>query len=812
MQITTECDVYVSSTITFKSIFSMSKLLFQSNAILNVVTAVMAVAVGVALTVLCEPANAQWLKKGKEELPSPLVDSDPFDLIILNKNGDNAILKVKPLGDRMPDFPLSARGAVAFDLFADFDERLDVPNSSIKEIQTFNQLLFEESQQLIQAKEYSMAFRGLLYLYDNGGEDDPSLVKTMRSCMFLDATQSFKEKKYERSLSTYEDIYASDPDFPLDGFDKKLIDVILLCYDGIIQQRFDAGNYSTVRNNVSAVASKYPDEAADLVNRWDKIFLKRSDEFFEESKKYAEEGNGRLANQFARLADQMVPDRPEVLEYQNELRRQFPLIIVGVSQPSADSDPSRIDHWGSRRTGRLLKRRALELASLSDEGGRYEFLNGTLNRDDDAGLRYTFEINPKPKFGVPPINAFQLSSRLISRARKDSPNYSIGWAKVVDRVFVEGENKVSFTLKSPFVRPEALLGMTYQDDSAVFDGLYVMASQQDDVTTFEANPIYTPKSPVNELPTIIERSYGSASEAVDNLILGNVDVVDRVAIGDIERLKQNPKIGVRPYAIPTVHLLVPKIRSEELGNDLHFRSGLSHLIDRDLVVNDVICNGSLIDGCTPISGPFPIGTSDNDQISYGSDLSTQPIAHDEALGRVLVDLAMQPKPPKRESKLEPPSLTIVYPQSSVAANACNAIARTWSQAGFPTETKALDPGESIPSDPNWDFLYMEVTIEEPLADARKLIGSRGVATNVSAPIEQTLRMLDYARSWRRACADLRRLHRQVRVDLSIIPLWQVTEFYAYRNSTRNLGRDIIHLYQNVERWEIDPSANAEPKK
>lgn len=106
---------------------------------------------------------------------------------------------------------------------------------------------------------------------------------------------------------------------------------------------------------------------------------------------------------------------------------------------------------------------------------------------------------------------------------------------------------------------------------------------------------------------------------------------------------------------------------------------------------------------------------------------------------------------------------------------------------------------------------MEVTIEEPLVDARKLIGSSGVATNVSAPIEQTLRRLDYARSWRQACADLRRLHRQVRVDLSIIPLWQVTEFYAFRNSTRNLGRELIHLYQNVDRWKIDPSANEEPK-
>ena len=790
----------------------------QSTSLLHFCPTVLAILVGIVLATSCNQANAQWLKNGKSELPKPLVDSDPFDLIILNDRGDDAIIKVRPLKE-VPDFPLKVGGVVVFTYVNDFDETLEVPNSSVKEIQTFNQLLLEEADKLVQEEKYREAFRSLLYLYDNGGEDDASLVTTMRRCMFLDATESFENKEFERSLSTYEDIYSSDPDFPLPDSDKKLIDAILLCYDGIIKKKFDKGEYSTVRKNVEAVAAKYPDEAEALTSRWNKVFLERSDELLAEAKEYAEQGKGRLAHQYSRLADQMVPERPEVLAYQSELLNLFPLVIVGVSQPGADYDPSRIDHWGSRRTGRLIKRRVLELASLSDEGGQYDFPSGRLMRSDDVGMRYTFEIDQQEKFGVPPLNAFELSSRLISRAQADSPNYSSSWAKIIDRVSVEGENKVSFTLKSPFVRPEALLAMTYQDfktdadDSgkAVFDGPYTIANQNKNITTFEANPIYTSDEASKSHPVIVEQLYSTASAAVDDLIQGNIDVVDRVPVGDVKRLKENPKMGVRPYAVPTVHLLVPKIRSEELGKDLDFRSGLSHMIDRDLIVNDVICNGVQIEGCTPISGPFPIGTEDNDQLSYGYDLKAKPIAFNEALGLVLTDLAMRAKPPKREEKLKAPSLMIAYPQSSVAANACNAIARNWTQAGFPTETRALKPGESIPEDPNWDFLYMEVTIEEPLADARELIGSRGAAKDVSAPIEQTLRMLDYARSWRSACADLRRLHRQVRVDLSVIPLWQVTEYYAFRNSARNLGRDLIHLYQNVEHWKIDPSANEEQK-
>lgn len=775
-----------------------------------------ATAVLVIVFSLGSSAGAQWLKDGKNELPSPLVDSEPFDLLILNDRGEEATLKIKPM-ETVPTFPLDARGVVVFELFADFDEKLEVPNASVEKIETFQELLLAEARSWVSDGKYRMAFRNLLYLYDNGGDVDPDLVATMRKCMFFDATDNLKQQDFERALSTYEDIYLSDPDIDLKGTDKSLIDIIMICYDGIIQQKFDAQQYSTVQKNVDALASKYPDEAEALVDTWNKRFLSRSDELLAQAREYASQNEGRLAHQFARKADQVVPDRKAVLDYQTELLNQFPLVMVGVSQTAADFDPTRIDHWGSRRTGRLVRRRMVELSGLTDEGGQYNFLNGTLLRTDEVGLKYSFEIENSDKFGIPPIDAFELSTRLISRGQPDSPNFNGGWAKVVDRVFVEDDSRVSFTLKTPFVRPESLLTMPYSDvqtndegslPKEIFDGHYVLANRDRDITTFETNPIYDAIAGEGH-PVIIEQLYATASEAVDDLMAGNIDVVDRIAIGDIKRLKADPKIGVRPYALPTVHLLVPKIRDKELGEDLFFRTGLSHLIDRNLIVNEVICGGNEIDGCLPISGPFPIGTENNDQISYGYDMSAKPIPYNESLGRVLTELAMAPKPPKRTSKLTAPSMTIVYPPSSMAANACNAIARNWTQAGFPTETRVLKDGQSIPEDPNWDFLYIEVTMEEPLTDAHKLVGNRGIAKNVSAPIEQTLRILNYSRSWQSSCAALRRLHRQIRVDLSVIPLWQITEHYAFRNTARNLGRELVHLYQNVDRWKIDPSANEE---
>ena len=127
----------------------------------------------------------------------------------------------------------------------------------------------------------------------------------------------------------------------------------------------------------------------------------------------------------------------------------------------------------------------------------------------------------------------------------------------------------------------------------------------------------------------------------------------------------------------------------------------------------------------------------------------------------------------------------------------------WSNIGVLTSTRELDVDESVPSDSEWDFLYLEATMEEPLSDAQVIVGQTGFAKSISAPAEQTMRSLADAQSWRAACTSLRRLHRQVAVDLSVIPLWQLKEHYAYRNTVQGIGRDLIHLYQNVDRWKID---------
>jgi len=75
-----------------------------------------------------------------------------------------------------------------------------------------------------------------------------------------------------------------------------------------------------------------------------------------------------------------------------------------------------------------------------------------------------------------------------------------------------------------------------------------------------------------------------------------------------------------------------------------------------------------------------------------------------------------------------------------------------------------------------------------------------------------MRRLGYADSWQAAGLTLRRMHRQIRNDVTILPLWQLKEHYAIRDNLREVGRNAVHLYQNVDFWKITPRQKKAVKK
>jgi hypothetical protein len=776
-----------------------------------------------ASCLFCDLASAQIITES--DIPHPLLNEDPFDVIILDeKMNKSAMIKIEPIEN--PGNPIPKTGILQFEFKREAENILEVPWANIAVYKSFNTLLLEEAEGHLSKNEFALAFRNLLYIYDHGGRSNRTVEQDLRRCMFEDAKNNFKSGEYEMALSVFEDLYVKDPNFRPPGVNNSLIELVLACYSGVLNRFFEQGNFDTVETTLVKIEEKFGKDAEPLLAEWEKKFALQGEELFKNAAKLAASGQGREAHLAIRRAERILVGRQDVARLQESIMAKFPLIVVGVSQPPGDANPNKMNHWGSRRVGRLTQRTIVELTGLSDEGGVYRFLNGTLTRTDNLGLKYEFKLEETEQFGVPPMTAHELSNRLLSYGDENSPNYDVSWAKVIDRVAIKDGTIVELELRTPFIRPEALIRFAYHDrdpeEQPVQNGKYLMTSKNDMFATYELNPMYKPVEG-RQHPVIIEQYFESSSQAVDALLRGDIDIVDRISTADLQRIKEQRQVEARPYGVPTVHMLVPKIRGE-LAGDSMFRTGLSVAINRKLIINDIISGKREIDGCVELSGPFPIGSDANDQISYGYDLKVKPLVYSSKLGMVRVEIALLPKTKKSQTELPPdsetdgdgekveeegapkplprPQLVLAHTSSSTAREASLVIAQQWSEIGVETSLRQLDPGISFPEDDNWDILYVEAVVQEPLVDAQRLLGAGGLAELVDATINQSLQDLAYAQTWQDACRKLRTIHRQVSNDLPVIPLYQVKEYFAFRDNVFEVGRDIIHLYENVDRWRI----------
>lgn len=740
-----------------------------------------------------------------------LVDGQPFDRITLDDFNNNETLDIEPLIRPLSN-PLPKEDVLVFELAEEGGIQLEVPFQNLVKYQTFNDLLLEEAEKFLEKEDFARAFRNLLYVYDRTG-NNRALAERINKVLFLDAAKNYETGQYGLALSMFEDLYARDPKFEIPGVPKQSLDLILDCYDRMLKEKELAADWNELRGLLAAVSAKYGEKADRLVEPWNRQVSAINRRLQDESRAALAKKDYLQARVLAGKALQVLPAEPDSLALLQEIMEAFPMLFVGVSQPAINPDPQRIDDWASRRVGRLTQRRLMELTGFSDEGGRYLFPNGRFVQTDELGMVYHFLLEDvaagEARFGVPQLTAHELAALLLSYADPSHPDHFTPWARIVDRISVLNSTTVELRLKAPFVRPEALLQLPYSPPGAPRDpnGPYAMTDRSPERTLFRMNEARYQREPDQQFPEIVEWAYGNPSTAVEALIRGDVDVVDRIFPGELARLKATPGIEVRSYAVPTMHMLVPNMRND-FTRQAMFRIGLLRTIDRAEIIEEMICRGQRIDGSEFVDSPFPVGTEDNDQIAYAVDPTIRPAVSNYLLGQLLVmgekkrqeDALLRKGTPNPVVPL--PKLVLAHPANEIAVIACNAIATQWRQIGITTELRPLEPGQTRPPDKEYDFLYLEVACTEPLADADFLFGMKGAVPEVNATVEQVVRRVNTSSSWRQVSTNLRLLHRQTMNSVAVLPLFQLREHYAFRTNVRGIGRDLIFLYQQVERWSI----------
>lgn len=769
-----------------------------------------------------EFANADDIKP--EEIP--IMDREPFDRLTFNESNDDWVLDIDPIElegitASTPISPEDREGRLVFTMEKDYPgRRWACPWSSLVKIERYSDLVLQEAEKAMDDGDYGTAFRTLLFLSELDDFGRTAMLKRMLDqCLYEDGHENLEAGNYGEALTAFDALYQRDPRYKVRGA-RDLLEKITTCINEFIKDKVETGDYESARSLLSSLRLEYGNKVENVIRFWELDMQKRAIARLRDVRRDVEAGDGMQAHEGARDVMYVMPTLPQSVNAYNAVVRQFPFVFVGVTQQAESLDVRRVEDWAARRVGYMVNRWLMEFQKPTDEGGRYLFPAGTVQPIDELGVKFQIELSSRLPEGVPEILTYELAHRLNELATIDSDEYYVPWARLIETIEIIDERSIVFTLKYPHVRPESLLVMPWFAPHDArhneFFGAYKPTQVDEGQVIFERNDIYE-KNAAEQNPRIIERVFRDSTQATEALIRGDLDVVDRVYPGDIARLKAHPNIGVKPYLIPSVHMLIPNPRNEYMDSD-HFRRALHFGINRPLVIKDVIAGGRQIDGFEVVSGPFPKGTDVAGELAYAYNNKIEPREHSALLGLVLAQQYVQQENNRLENEgvanpdVQMPTIVLAYPATETIAAACSIIAQQWRAIGVETELKPLPPGITVPEDEDYDLLYVEIQMQEPLIDAYRLFGRNGLAKVIDPTIEQALRNLDAAYSWDRVSKALRRVHQQSANNLAVLPLWQVVDHYAYRRNVFNLGNDIVYLYENLKDWRIDEIEMPEPEE
>jgi tetratricopeptide (TPR) repeat protein len=757
------------------------------------------------VTMMCALLGAQL------GLSQRLLDQERYDVLMVRGARPLKVLPIPLPGRRVPSDP-DPQAKLTIRLLDDDEREFAILWKDIESIQLFEQLLLTEAERLTEAEEFDEAF-AYYYRLDTSYNGMEGLDASLNRFLYSEARSLARSRDYAKALSSIEELYQRAPDFRFAQNSLELRTFLNRLVDRMVSEYVEAGEYAAARSTVVRIAKEY--EELPSADRW----IDRLQELAVERRGTA---TAQLGNQEYRAAIETVREMleiwPEVAgaaALESELGRRFPSVTVGVLQSADRHDSFRLDHWGDARVGGLVHRSLVDFLGPGPEGGQYQFAFGLVERSDDL-RSLTFRLNQQAiESGT---TGYELANSLLDMASPSSARYRIGWGSLVKSLAVEDVNRIRVELRRPFLVPEALLHSSPVRDSEqrpnqtdlAGDGLFRIVASAGAELRFAAKSF----RPGDRLAEVIEVKFDTAQQAIESLKRGRIDVVDRVFPADAVRMRDEvtstSPIQVDQYALPTVHLLIPNEDNPFLA-DPAFRRALLFAIDRESILRRELLGGHDVSGCRVISGPFPIGAGGRDPLAYAYDATIEPRSYRPELASLLASVAVD-RVTNRETETaeEAPVLTPVvlgYPALETARIACQAIAGQLKVVGVECTLLEFPRGET--RDSNVDLTYVEVAIQEPLVDAERLLGFQGMCALRNPHVAHALRYLNKARNWSEVSEGLFRIHRVVHDEVAVIPLWQMTNFFAYNKRLRNVGDRPLRLYENIDQWRIGSQSAVE---
>ncbi|MCL2743717.1 MAG: ABC transporter substrate-binding protein [Planctomycetaceae bacterium] len=760
---------------------------------------------------------------------TPLFLQAPRYRLTLTSHYNGASFLVEPIEfpNGVRPNPLPRIDGITVVFFNNPHKKYDVKWNFIEKIDLFHELVFEEFQKLLkQTAEYadeteeeiSMSSRfELLFDYLNFlneyKKDLPAFNKEYKTFLLLEAQWQLKTGSNDAALVRFAKLLEEN------RRDNDLKSAAAAALDSVLTKEYAAERFTQCRTYFSLFAETLPQETLFL--QWKEKIVQAALGQTALSKAALSKKQYTAAHLYNQTALSIAPQSAAVQDWQKELQQKAPLFRVAVSVPMPEKNTfSALPDAALMRYRRLLDNMFLQFIKPSLEGGVYRNDKVKVQRAEN-GLSLSFTTDDsvllnevadtisqlyKSSVNTSGTNSETLFARLFDSAHIKSAQIETAQQTAADTVTVK--------FKRRFPLPEALFAVPLftenkNTENKINAGLYSLVKREENNTYFDANR-YAGTSPA----VINERLILRSEDAVTALKEGSVDIIDRVAPWETENLKKQTGIETGRYAVPEVHFIVPNLR-KTLTSDRTFRRALSFGLNRQAMLGRILNKSpakiseritSEIVGAVS-SVPFIRGNSLGDPLGYANDTSIRPRQYEPKLAAALALSAFNQirNTEKDGDKLTSiPILVLSYPANDTAKYAALLIKHQWAAIGVPVRIAERTDESGIGRDSEVDFWLVERTVKEPLTEAELIFGSGGLCDYVSPAMELALEKLRSVEDWSEAAKTLFAIHKICYEETTVIPLWQIYIYYAYRSEIKGIAADasfeiggIVDLYENV---------------
>lgn len=734
-----------------------------------------------------------------EVVEPPLIDQQPFDLITLTPEAGGASVKVAPIDFPNRQVPSNPKPTDKLQVvLLKYGDRLyeiawrDIARDGVK---LYEQLVYDEAVAKMSAQDFITAFQNLSFLLKNY-PDMPRLESLRQNFILQSAAERYKKGELRQTLSALEELKQTAPGFR----SSDVTNILSRVADSLITEYQQNGQLGSAQKLLDRLTEAYG-PTLPVVELWGKRLKQMALAKKEEAASLMKDKKFREARAAAIEMLSIFPDLEEGQEFIAEINRVHPMVRVGVMQRSGELNPSSLIDWPARRAGGLVYKSLFQFLETGAEGGKYSFSLGQSVFSDDR-QQLSLMLDPDIQDS---LTSFGLAQELLERAVPGEPAYDPSWAAIFGSVAAKSAGRVEIALKRPNVLPHALLQWTLPDNDdqpGSLPGDYKLSFSDGRESSFvQRTPGQFDGQPVE----IIEIFYEDPKLAVNDLLRGELDVIDQLYPADARKLASNPDLSVGSYALPTTHMLIPVSEHEYLALD-KFRRALLYATNRyAMLTGELLGSENSRDGQL-VSGPFPIGDGESDPLAYAYNPDILPLKYNPKLARLLLVMSTQELSTMAEKKEEPAPelepLVVGCPDFELARVAVQAMIQQWSSVGIKAEMKILPAGR-IPDDHGCDLLYVVTTMWEPATDVERLLGGNGIAATNNPFIIQGLERLRNSRNWREVRGAMQDLHQLIHYHLPVLPLWQITDRFVASRYVDGLKDRPVSLYQNIDDWRLN---------